>query len=118
MNLLDHLSRAKQRLKPTETRVTTATGEQYVEHCVGGVETRQQVNFRLSQVRWKGVFETPCNLHYFQLESAYNVLCPGFVVDSKPDLTVSQILPWLYLGSQDVARDWDILRWVIILSSR
>merc|ERR1712117_180984 len=35
---------------------------------------------------------------------------PGYVVDTAPDLTLSQILPWLYLGSQDVAADLNILR--------
>merc|ERR1719221_382812 len=35
---------------------------------------------------------------------------PGFVVDTKPDLSVSQILPWLYLSSQDVAAGLDIIR--------
>ena len=35
----------------------------------------------------------------------------GFVVDTKPDLTLSLILPpWLFLGSQDVAADTELLR--------
>ena len=35
----------------------------------------------------------------------------GFVVDTKPDLTLSLILPpWLFLGSQDVAADSELLR--------
>ena len=35
---------------------------------------------------------------------------PGFVVDTTPDLNLSRILPWLYLGSQDVAADAQLLR--------
>ena len=35
----------------------------------------------------------------------------GFVVDTKPDLSLSEIIsPWLFLGSQDVAADKSILR--------
>ena len=35
----------------------------------------------------------------------------GFVVDTKPDLTLSLILaPWLLLGGQDVAADSELLR--------
>ena len=37
-------------------------------------------------------------------------LCPGFVVDTKPDLRISQILSYLYLGSQDVAHDLELLK--------
>ena len=35
---------------------------------------------------------------------------PGYVVDTTPDLNLSRILPWLYLGSQDVAADAQLLR--------
>ena len=33
----------------------------------------------------------------------------GFVVDTKPDLRISKILDRLYVGSQDVAHDLDLL---------
>lgn len=36
-------------------------------------------------------------------------LCPGFVVDTKPDLRYSRILTGVLLGSQDVAHDLEIL---------
>ena len=37
--------------------------------------------------------------------------CAGFVVDSKPDMNLSLIVtPWLFLGSQDVAADTELLR--------
>ncbi|KAB7506955.1 Dual specificity protein phosphatase 19 [Armadillidium nasatum] len=36
-------------------------------------------------------------------------LCPGFVIDVKPDLSVNRILDGLILGSQDLAQDLEIL---------
>lgn len=37
--------------------------------------------------------------------------CPGYVIDTTPDLQVAEIIPLsLYLGSQDVTQDVDILR--------
>ena len=37
--------------------------------------------------------------------------CAGFVVDTKPDMNLSLIVtPWLFLGSQDVAADTELLR--------
>ena len=37
--------------------------------------------------------------------------CSGFVVDTKPDMNLSLIVaPWLFLGSQDVAADTELLR--------
>ncbi|XP_064648476.1 dual specificity protein phosphatase 19-like [Lineus longissimus] len=35
--------------------------------------------------------------------------CYGFVGDMKPDLQCAEILPGLYLGSQDVAQERDVL---------
>ncbi|XP_063232224.1 dual specificity protein phosphatase 19-like [Bacillus rossius redtenbacheri] len=35
---------------------------------------------------------------------------PGFVVDTRPDLQVADVLPGLLLGSQDAARDAGVLR--------
>ena len=34
----------------------------------------------------------------------------GYVVDTEPDLQVAEILPWLFISSQDVAADLNILR--------
>ena len=34
----------------------------------------------------------------------------GFVIDTQPDLSLSQILPWLFLSSQDAAADTNLLR--------
>ena len=35
---------------------------------------------------------------------------PGYVVDTEPDLSCDEVIPGLYLGSQDVAAASDILR--------
>lgn len=39
-----------------------------------------------------------------------NANAPGFIIDLTPDLSVSRILPWLYMGSQDVVYDYDLLK--------
>ena len=94
------LTNTKARLRPTVTRVTRPDGKILLERDGDSQETSQSA--------------------------------PGFVVDTKPDLSVSQvslgliflskvhkrtdnnilcqILPWLYLSSQDVAGDLQILR--------
>ena len=75
------LSQLKSKLRPTVTRVTRADGQVELEQDQG------QVSGGVS-----------------------GQVSPGYVVDTAPDLTLSQILPWLYLGSQDVAADLNILR--------
>ena len=91
------LTNTRARLRPTVTRVTRPDGKILLERDGESEETSQSA--------------------------------PGFVVDTKPDLSVSQvshspglirapnievilcqILPWLYLSSQDVAGDLQILR--------
>ena len=45
--------------------------------------------------------------------------CTGFVVDTQPDMNLSLIVsPWLFLGSQDVAADAELLRcrWLYTLA--
>lgn len=39
-----------------------------------------------------------------------NSSSPGYIIDEVPDLSVSKILPWLYLGSQDVIFDYELLK--------
>ena len=77
------LDKIRTKLKPTVTRVTSADGK--VHHESGGVVTDQDVE----------------------------VNGPGYVVGMAPDLTLSQILPWLFMSSQDVAADQKILRSLI-----
>ena len=74
------LDKIRTKLKPTVTRVTTADGK--VHHEAGGVVTEHD-----DEVRG-----------------------PGYVVDTAPDLTLSMILPWLFMSSQDVATDQMMLR--------
>ena len=86
------LSDTKGRLKPTVTRVTRPDGRVRLEREGRTEETSERE--------------------------------AGFVIDTKPDLSLSlvsgegltdllysvQILPWLYLSSQDVAGDSVLLR--------
>lgn len=34
----------------------------------------------------------------------------GYVIDNTPDLSICEILPWLYLGSQDVTHDYQLVK--------
>ena len=80
------LTFSKSRLKPTVTKVTRSDGKVHLETEQGSkVETG----------------------HTQMMNS------PGYVVDTTPDLTLSQVLPWLYLSSQDVAADIEILRYFL-----
>lgn len=77
MSLLEEIATKKKSLKPTETKVTTADGFQYVEtssHCSSG---------------------RPPNL-VIQRPS-----CSGYVVDDKPDLHIGEITDNLMIGKLD-----------------
>ena len=76
------LASAMTRLRPTTTRVTGADGRVHTE--------REQGLTR-------------------DLESDIEA-GPGYVVDTEPDLSCDEIIPGLYLGSQDVAAAPEILR--------
>ena len=73
------------RLRACQTKVTDSTGSSFIE-------LRTEDGFSKTGA---------------QLDSSST--CPGFVVDTKPDLRCSQIKPYLYLGSQDVASDRNVL---------
>ena len=77
------LSSAMSRLKPTTTRVTGADGRVHTERDQG-------------RTRDPG--------------AGGDMRGPGYVVDTEPDLSCDQVIPGLYLGSQDVAAAPDILR--------
>lgn len=86
MSFLSELKKKRTLLSHTSTRVTTIQGKTIIEEVVDGEQTS---------------YETP----------ETNELCPGFVVDTKPDLQVAEILPsMLYLGSQDVTQDIELLK--------
>ena len=68
------LDKVRTKLKPTVARVTSADGK--IHHESGGVVTDQDVE----------------------------VNGPGYVVDMAPDLTLSQILPWLQKRPPDQCR--------------
>ena len=76
------LASAMSRLRPTTTRVTRADGRVHIE-------------------REQGRTRDP---------GADTQAGPGYVVDTEPDLSCDEVIPGLYLGSQDVAAAPDILR--------
>lgn len=83
MSLLTNLQSCKSRLKHCTTIVTTPSGLRYEELL------SPDGNIISSKV-----------IHSDS---------PGFVVDTKPDLNVAEILPGLFLGSQNVVYDFDIM---------
>ena len=76
------LASAMSRLRPTTTRVTGADDRVHTERDQG--KTRDPGEDSRTG--------------------------PGYVVDTEPDLSCDEIIPGLYLGSQDVAAAPDILR--------
>ncbi|XP_034247763.1 dual specificity protein phosphatase 19 [Thrips palmi] len=86
MSFLHELNKKRTLLNHTCTRVTTIQGNTIIEEVVQGKQTSHEVPEK-------------------------NQMCPGFVVDTKPDLQVAEILPsMLYLGSQDVTQDIELLK--------
>lgn len=81
MSFLQDLQRRKSSLKVTETMVKTPEGDVFVEK---------------RNERGEKWVEKVGSSH-------------GFVVDLKPDLHVASVIPGLYMGSQDVAQDKDLL---------
>lgn len=82
MSLADQLAARRGKLRHTPTQVTTPDGRTRMEEVLPDGSTR--------------VAPVPST-------------CPGFVVDTKPDLRFCRVLERVMLGSQDVAHDLDIL---------
>lgn len=82
MSFLQALQKRKISLKVTETVVKTPEGDVFVE------KRNERGEVRVEKVG-----------------SSH-----GYVVDLKPDLQVASVIPGLYMGSQDVAQDKDLLR--------
>lgn len=82
MSFLQALQKRKISLKVTETVVKTPEGDVFVE------KRNERGEVRVEKVGSS----------------------PGYVVDLKPDLQVASVIPGLYMGSQDVAQDKDLLR--------
>ncbi|XP_066998018.2 dual specificity protein phosphatase 19-like [Anabrus simplex] len=82
MSLLEAILQKKQRLRSSETLVTLPSGQIYRETLLDGITTVSLVQ---------------------------NVSSPGYVVDTKPDFSVSHILTHLCMGSQDVVQDQALL---------
>lgn len=82
MSFLQALQKRKSGLKVTETVVKTPEGHVFVEKRNKRGEVRVE-----------------------KVGSSH-----GYVVDLKPDLQVASVIAGLYMGSQDVAQDKDLLR--------
>ncbi|KAJ1527410.1 hypothetical protein ONE63_007392 [Megalurothrips usitatus] len=83
MSFLSELNMKRGSLNHTSTRVTTVEGKTIVEEMLHGQHLSQELPEK----------------------------SPGFVVDTKPDLQVAEILPsHLYLGSQDVTQDAELIK--------
>ncbi|KAK3931174.1 tRNA pseudouridine synthase-like 1 [Frankliniella fusca] len=79
------LKKQREMLNHTSTRVTTVEGKTLREEILNG------------EILLK---EIPVG----------NQSCPGFVIDTKPDLQVAEIIKSsLYLGSQDVTQDFKVM---------
>lgn len=86
MSFLSEIKKRRASLNHTSTRLTTTEGKTLLEESVQGVFTSRQIQDGSPS-------------------------CPGFVVDYKPDLQVAEIIPSsLYLGSQDVTQDVDLIK--------
>lgn len=48
--------------------------------------------------------------HFEKIHCSLDGINEGYVVDMEPDMQVAQIRPHLFLGSQDPARDKDVLK--------
>jgi len=73
---LSDLLQSRAKLRPTQTKVTTASGAQFLEdHSSGSVSLLSKAG------------------------------SPGFVVDLKPDPEIGTVLPGLHIGSQDALVD-------------
>nr|CAD7393552.1 unnamed protein product [Timema cristinae] len=83
MSLLDKINHQKRKLRGCEIHVTTPEGKTFKEQILsdGSILTSESHKSR-----------------------GY-----GFVVDTKPDFQVAQVLPGLCMGSQDVAQDTKLL---------
>ncbi|XP_046677812.1 dual specificity protein phosphatase 19-like [Homalodisca vitripennis] len=82
MSFLEALQKKKSDLKQTDTLVKTSAGDVFLEsHNAAGSITLHKID---SDV--------------------------GYIVDLKPDLQVAGVVPGLFMGSQDVTQDSDLLQ--------
>ena len=94
-NFLDQIKQfSKRNLKPTETKIWYANGRQFV---------KRSDDEREIEVESNGQQSTNEDSNEFWSQQL------GFVVDIKKDLKCDQILDRLYLSSEDVALDRELL---------
>ncbi|XP_071446830.1 dual specificity protein phosphatase 19 [Hetaerina americana] len=82
MSFLKDISARKEKLRHCQTVVTNSLGESFIEDSKKGSVTKFSGSNR----------------------------SPGYVVDTKPDLQLAEVIPGLYLGSQDPTGDKELLQ--------
>ena len=91
----------KERLNRTRTLVRREDGKTEVEENGLRIEAPDLV------YQSEALFRLELQCFQLQLPSSF----PGFVVDTEPDLQVAEVIPGtVFLGSQDVAADLQLLR--------
>lgn len=109
------LAANKRRLRPCHTLVTRVDGRCYTEkRSEGGFSVLPPRDTHDSRTEEPTPMGEKKNLNVSSLfkysnHEGVNSKCPGFVIDTKPDLRISSVTPYLYVGSQDVANDVEIL---------
>ena len=107
-SLAEKLKQQKSRLNRTRTLVRREDGSTEVE--VNGIRITEPYNVA-STHSWKSVMKS----NTFSVEMMTSLQAqdsfPGFVVDTVPDLQLAEVIPGsIFLGSQDVAADIQLLR--------
>ncbi|XP_065206526.1 dual specificity protein phosphatase 19 [Planococcus citri] len=83
MSLQENIEKKLNTLKATTVKLYSNTGEVYEEYRDESGELRK---------------------------NKLNTSSCGYVVDHTPDLQIGKVLPWIYIGSQDVAHDHNMLK--------
>lgn len=99
MNLSKELANMRKSLKPTETKITTADGFQYVEPSSLIYQSTEQT-----------IHGRPPNL---VLQPA---TCSGYVVDDKPDLHIGEVTRHILIGENIHVGVWShfiFIRYII-----
>ena len=105
-SLAEKLKQRKSKLNHTRTLVRREDGSTEVEE--NGIRITEPYNVA-STHSWKSVIKSISveMMTSLQVQDSF----PGFVVDTVPDLQLAEVIPGsIFLGSQDVAADIQLLR--------
>lgn len=88
---------SKSKLKPTETRISYASGRTFIKSS-GSNEEREMVYNEATTTKTD------------ESSSVYWSRHLGYLVDLKPDLSIDEIVPRVFLSGDDVAENRNLLR--------